>query len=339
MNTTSAAATDLTGRRFNYRKIGAWFIGIGIWLLPIIWMDLVIYLDLTIAGLTMGCLLFLTASGLSLIFGLVDVLNLAHGAFFAWGAYIGYSLLLILDRMGWVMTATWTQSVASLVIALAVAALIGAVLGIILERLIIRQVYGNHLKQILVTMGVSVIMVELIKIFWGPNNEVMPVPSVFLDYWYIGGIMINKFRGLSIIVGAGVFAVILLVLKKTKLGIIVRAGVENREIVQAMGYNIHRVFTGVFAAGAALAAIGGAMFAMFNEQIHPYMGDHMLVFALIIVIIGGLGSVTGSFLGALMVGLAFNYAAFLLPKLALGVNVLIMAIVLLLRPTGLMDHD
>ena len=137
----------------------------------------------------------------------------------------------------------------------------------------------------------------------------------------------------------GVFAAILLVLKKTKLGIIVRAGVENREIVQAMGYNIHLIFTGVFAAGAALAAIGGVMFAIFKEQIHPGMGEENLVFALIIVIIGGLGSVTGSFLGALMVGLAFNYVAFLLPKLALGVNILIMAVILLVKPTGLMSHD
>jgi branched-chain amino acid transport system permease protein len=129
------------------------------------------------------------------------------------------------------------------------------------------------------------------------------------------------------------------VLKKTKLGIIVRAGVENREVVQAMGYDIHRIFTGVFAAGAALAAVGGAMWSMFKEQIHPAMGEENLIFALIVVIIGGLGSVTGSFLGAIMVGLAFNYVAFLMPKLALGVNIMIMAIILLIRPTGLFGRD
>jgi branched-chain amino acid transport system permease protein len=144
---------------------------------------------------------------------------------------------------------------------------------------------------------------------------------------------------MAIIIGLGVYIVIQLVLKKTKLGIIVRAGVENREVVQSMGYNIHRIFTGVFAAGAALAAVGGAMWSIFKEQIHPAMGEENLIFALIIVIIGGMGSVTGSFLGAIMVGLAFNYVAFLVPKLALGVNIIIMAVILLIRPTGLFGQD
>jgi len=338
-NAAAAAETPKTGRGVDFSKIAGWVVGVGIWFLPLIWIDPTTYLILTIAGLTMGCLLFLTASGLTLVFGLADVLNLAHGSFFAWGAYAGYTLLLVLDRLGWVAMGTWTQSVASLLMALAAAAVVGMILGVILERIIIRQVYGNHLKQILITMGISLIMAELIKVFWSPNNEVMPVPGSFSGTVFLGDIMVNRFRALSIIVGVGVFAAILLVLKKTKLGIIVRAGVENREIVQAMGYNIHLIFTGVFAAGAALAAIGGVMFAIFKEQIHPGMGEENLVFALIIVIIGGLGSVTGSFLGALMVGLAFNYVAFLLPKLALGVNILIMAVILLVKPTGLMSHD
>ena len=157
--------------------------------------------------------------------------------------------------------------------------------------------------------------------------------------WDFYDVIVNKFRAVAIIVGVGLYAAIQIVLNKTKLGIIVRAGVENREVVQVMGYNIHRIFTGVFAAGAAMAAVGGAMWAIFKEQIHPGMGEANLIFALIVVIIGGLGSVTGSFLGAIMVGLAFNYVAFLVPKLALGVNILIMAIILLIRPTGLMGRD
>ena len=128
-------------------------------------------------------------------------------------------------------------------------------------------------------------------------------------------------------------------LLKTKIGLIVRAGVENREAVQATGYNINRIFTGVFTVGAALAGIGGTMWCIFQQQVYPEIGLENIIFAMIVVIIGGLGSVTGSFLGAIIVGLSFNYVAFLLPKLALGVNILIMATVLLIRPRGLMGKE
>ncbi len=338
--TAKAAVLDAgVNGSVNIRKWGAWIFGVGIWLLPLFWIDLTTYLVLTVAGFTMGMLLFLTASGLTLIFGLMDVLNLAHGAFFVWGAYAGFSVLNLLNRIGWVETATIGQSIGSLVLVLIAALVVGAVLGVILERIIIRRVYGNHLKQILITMGASLIMAEIIRIAWGPNDEVTLVPAAFIGSWDIFDVIVNKFRGTAIVIGLLVFAANQIVLKKTKLGIIVRAGVENREVVQAMGYNIHSIFTGVFAAGAGLAAMGGAMWSIFKEQIHPAMGEENLIFALIIVIIGGLGSVTGSFLGAIMVGLAFNYVAFLLPKLALGVNIMIMAVILLLRPTGLFGRN
>ena len=321
------------------RKWAGWIVGIGVWLLPLIWIDPTTYVVLTVAGFTMGMLLFLTAAGLTLIFGLMDVLNLAHGAFFAWGAYAGFSILNALNKAGWVETGTMGQSILSLLLVLAVSLVVGAVLGVVLERIVIRGVYGSHLKQILITMGASLIMAELIRIAWGPNDEVTLVPAAFVGSWDIMDVVINKFRGTAIVVGLAVFGSIQLVLKRTKLGIIVRAGVENREVVQSMGYNIHSIFTGVFAAGAGLAAMGGAMWAIFKEQIHPAMGEENLIFALIIVIIGGLGSVTGSFLGAIMVGLAFNYVAFLVPKMALGVNILIMAVILLIRPSGMFGQD
>jgi branched-chain amino acid transport system permease protein len=165
------------------------------------------------------------------------------------------------------------------------------------------------------------------------------VPAALTGSWDLFDVVINKFRAVSIIVGVAVFVAMQLVLKKTKLGIIVRGGVENREMVQAMGYDIQRIFTGVFCAGTALAAMGGAMWSLFKEQIYPDMGSENLIFALIIVIVGGMGSVTGSFLGAIMVGLAFNYVAFLVPKLALGVNILLMVVILLIKPTGLLGQD
>jgi len=321
------------------RKTAIWIVSVGIWFLPLVWIDPTTYLVLTVAGLAMGMLLFLTASGLTLIFGLMDVLNLAHGAFFAWGAYVGFTILEALNSLGWVETGTFGQSLLSVLLALLAALAVGGVLGVVIERVIIRRVYDNHLKQILITMGVSLVMAEIIKVVWGPNDEVTLVPAAFMGSLDLFDVVINKFRLLAIAVGGLVLAGTFLVLKRTKLGIIVRAGVENKEVVQALGYNVKRIFTGVFCAGAALAAVGGTMWAIFKEQIHPAMGDENLIFALIVVIIGGLGSVMGSFLGAIMVGLAFNYVAFLVPKLALGVNILIMAIILLLRPKGLLGQD
>ncbi len=339
MAVEAGLAGSVNRTKFDVRKMAGWTLGIGIWIVPLLWIDLTTYLTLTIAGLTMGVLLFLTASGLTVIFGLMDVLNLAHGAFFAWGAYAGFSFLNILDKKGWLDLATLSQSVGSLALVLVLSLIVGGLLGIILEKIIIRKTYGNHLKQILITMGAALVMSEIIKIFWGPNDEALKVPAAFQDSWDIFNIVVTKFRVVAIVVGGIFFTAIQLVLRKTKLGIIVRAGVENKEIVQVMGYNIQRIFMGVFAAGAALAAMGGTMFSIFNGHVYPGMGDENLIFALIVVIIGGMGSITGSFLGAIMVGLAFNYVAFLVPKLALGVNILIMAIILLIRPTGLMGRD
>ncbi len=321
------------------RKWGGWVFGVGVWILPLVWIDFTTYLTLTFAGVSMGMLLFLTASGLTVIFGLMDVLNLTHGAFFAWGAYAGFSLLNVLTRLGWVEGAAMGQSLGDLALVLLLALVVGAVLGLILEWILIRRTYGNHLKQILITMGGALVMAEIIRIGWGPNDEAVTVPAAFRGSWDLYDVLVNKFRGVALLVGLVIFTAIQLVLQKTKLGIVVRAGVENKEIVQVMGYNIQRIFSGVFAAGAALAAMGGVMFAIFNGRIYPAMGDEILIFALIVVIIGGLGSVTGSFLGAIMVGLAFNYVAFLVPKLALGVNILIMAVILLIRPKGLLGRD
>ncbi len=339
MTSTAATVGYETKDRMPARTLVGWIVGVGVWFLPLIWIDTTTYLVLTIAGLTMGMLLFLAASGFTLIFGLMDVLNLAHGAFFSWGAYAGFSTLVLLNAVGWVETGTVSQSIYSLLIVLAVALAVGAIVGLILEQLLIRGVYGDHLKQILITMGASLIMAEIIRVVWGPNDEVTLVPAALTGSWDLFDVVINKFRAMSIIVGVAVFVAMQLVLKKTKLGIIVRGGVENREMVQAMGYDIQRIFTGVFCAGTALAAMGGAMWSLFKEQIYPDMGSENLIFALIIVIVGGMGSVTGSFLGAIMVGLAFNYVAFLVPKLALGVNILLMAIILLIKPTGLLGQD
>jgi branched-chain amino acid transport system permease protein len=304
-----------------------------LFLLPLLGIPGKTYLTLTIAGLAMGMLVFLVASGVSIIFGLMDVLNFAHGALFAWGAYVGFTVFKFL--MKWVMADSILQNFAVFLLAVVAAMLVVALLGIILERVIVRRVYGFHLFQILITFGATIVLVELIRVFWGPNDEVMTVPFTFIGNWDVFDVIIDRYRVICIAIGLIVYGVIQLVLKKTKLGTIVRAGVEDRDMVQAMGHNVFLLFTGVFAAGAGLAALGGVAMAIFSLQVYPDMGGTYLLFAFIVVIIGGLGSVTGSLVGALIVGLAYNYVAYLVPWAAAGVNIMIMIIILLIRPTGL----
>ena len=302
-------------------------------MLPMLGIPVKTYLTLTIAGLAMGMLLFLIASGVSIIFGLMDVLNFAHGALFAWGAYVGFSVFGWLIK--WVEADSILQNLGVFLAAILAAMLAVAVLGIILERVIVRRVYGNHLFQILITFGATIVLVELIRVFWGPNDEVMTVPLTFRGSWDIFDVIIARYRIICILIGIIVYTVIQLILKRTKLGTIVRAGVENLEMVQAMGHNIFLLFTGVFAVGAALAAQGGLSMSIFSLQVYPDMGSTYLLFAFIVVIIGGLGSVTGSLVGALIVGLSYNYVAYLVPWAAAGINIVIMIVILLIRPTGL----
>ena len=304
-----------------------------LFLLPLLCISGKTYLTLTIAGLAMGMMLFLIASGVSIIFGLMDVLNFAHGALFAWGAYAGFTVFKLM--MGWVTAESVLKNFAVFLFAITVAMITVAILGIVLERVIVRRVYGNHLFQILITFGATIVFVELIRVFWGPNDEVMTVPLTFRGNWDVLDVIVDRYRVICIVIGLLVYGVIQLILKKTKLGIIVRAGVENREMIQAMGHNIFMLFTGVFAVGAGLAALGGLTMSIFSLQVYPDMGGTYLLFAFIVVIIGGLGSITGSLVGAIIVGLSYNYVAYLVPWAAAGANVMIMIIILLVRPVGL----
>ena len=309
---------------------------LAIFLSPILLINPKTYITLTISGLAMGMLLFLVSSGFSLIFGFLSVLNLAHGALFTWGAYIGFTSFTIINKWtGWGGPDSIILNILIFLLALIIAGLLVAILGIITERLVIRPVYGSHLFQIFITVGAMIVMEELIRIVWGPNDEVMPVPINFMGSWDLFDVVVSKYPLIAIVIGFILYLIILMILRKTKLGTIVRAGVENPEMVQVMGHNIYRYFTGVFAAGSALAAIGGGMWATFAKSIHPGMGGEVIVFALIVAIIGGLGSMTGSVVGALMVGLSYNYVAYLVPKAALGITMLLLVIILSIRPTGL----
>jgi branched-chain amino acid transport system permease protein len=309
---------------------------VGLLLAPLLSIEPRTYLTLSVAGLAMGMLIFLVASGLTLIFGLMDVLNFAHGALFSWGAFVGFSIAVSLDRrFHWATSGSVGANLLILLLALTATVLVTAALGLLLERVIVRPVYGQHLFQILITLGATIVLEELIRIVWGPNDQVMPVPLTLQGSWDVADVVVLRFPVVAIGLGLLVYAGMRLVLNRTRVGLIVRAGVENGEMVQVMGHNLSRYFTGVFAAGASLAGVGGLMWAMFSQSVRPAMGGEQLVFAFIVVIIGGLGSVTGSLVGALLVGLSYNYVAFLLPKAAIGVNMALMVLILLLRPTGL----
>jgi branched-chain amino acid transport system permease protein len=284
----------------------------------------------------MGMLIFLVASGLTLIFGLMDVLNFAHGALFAWGAYAGFSAAVFLDRRwGWAASPSVVANALLLLAAIAVAVLVSVVVGVLLARDIVRPVYGQHLFQILITLGATIVLEELIRIGWGPNDQVMPVPVSIQGSWEVADVVVLRVPVVAIGLGLLVYAGLEFLLNRTRIGLIVRAGVENREMVQVMGHDVHRYFTAVFAAGSALAGVGGLTWAIWSQSVRPGMGGEQLIFAFVVVIIGGLGSVTGSLVGALLVGLSYNYVAFLVPKAAIGVTMALMVAVLLVRPTGL----
>ena len=291
------------------------------------------WVTLTVASLAMGMMIFIMASGLTLVFGLMDVLNFGHGAFIAVGAYIG--TLVLLPLASWAQADSLSANLAVLVPAAVLAMGISAALGLVVERVLILPVYGQHLKQILMTTGGLIVAEQVLYALWGPQIIPLPLPTALRGSFIFGDIVIAKYRILAMLVGIVVFAGIVLVLNRTKIGLLIRAGVENREMVEALGYRIRRLFLGVFMTGSALAGLGGVMWALYREQVHASMGDELTVLVFIVVIIGGLGSITGCFIGAILVAMVANYGGFLVPKLALVSNILLMVAILLWRPRGL----
>ena len=291
------------------------------------------WMTLTVAGLAMGLLIFIMASGLTLVFGLMDVMNFAHGLFIAVGAYIAASTVKLFAAAAG--ADSFLANLGAIVPAMLAAALVAGLLGLFFERVIIKPVYGQHLKQILITTGGMIVAEQLIHVFWGPDLLPIARPSTLRGSFLFGDVAIEKFRLIAVIVGLAVFAAMLLLLNRTKIGLLIRAGVENKEMVEAMGYRIRRLFVGVFVAGSALAGLGGALWGMYQESVTVHIGANMMVLIFIVIIIGGLGSIGGCFAGALLVGLVANYIGFLSPKIALGSNILLMVLVLLWRPQGL----
>ena len=291
------------------------------------------WVTLTIAGLAMGMMIFVMASGLTLIFGLMDVLNFGHGAFIAIGAYM--ATLVLVPLAGWMQADSVWLNLAALIPAMALAVGVTSLLGLAFERVVIAPVYGQHLKQILITMGGMIVAEQVLYAFFGPQQIPLPLPATLRGSFMLGEAAVEKYRVVCVVVGLVVFLAMLAILNRTKIGLLIRAGVENTEMVEALGYRITRLFVGVFMAGSALAGLGGVMWGLYREQVNAAMGGELLVLIFIVVIIGGLGSVTGCFIGALLVALATNYVGFLVPKAALITDILLMVVILLWRPRGL----
>nr|WP_249817398.1 MULTISPECIES: branched-chain amino acid ABC transporter permease [unclassified Bradyrhizobium] len=291
------------------------------------------WLTLTAASLAMGMMIFIMASGLTLVFGLMDVLNFGHGAFIAVGAYVA-TLVLAPFAASIQADSLWVNLAVLAPAALLSMAVSGA-LGLVVERVLILPVYGQHLKQILMTTGGLIVAEQTLYALWGPQIIPMPLPTSLRGSFILGEVAIAKYRVLAMLIGLAVFIAIQLVLNRTKLGLLIRAGVENREMVEALGYRIRRLFLGVFMTGSALAGLGGVMWALYREQVHASMSDELTVLIFIVVIIGGLGSIGGCFIGAILVAMVANYGGFLVPKLALVSNILLMVAILMWRPRGL----
>jgi branched-chain amino acid transport system permease protein len=281
----------------------------------------------------MGMMIFIMASGLTLVFGLMSVLNFGHGAFVSVGAFT--ATFVLLPMRGWLDMDSLLANLGVLGLAVLLAMVVTALLGWAFERIIIKPVYGNHLKQILITVAGMIVSEQLINVIWGAEQIALPLPTALRGAVFLGDAAVEKYRLLAVVVGLVVFATMFLTLNRTKIGLLIRAGVENGEMVEAMGYRIRRVFVGVFAAGSALAGLGGVMWGLYKETLVAHMGSEIIVLIFVVIIIGGLGSVGGCFIGSLLIALVANYAGFLAPKVALVSNIVLMVAVLLWRPAGL----
>ena len=286
------------------------------------------FILLTITGLGLGAMYFLIASGLSLIYGLMGVLNFAHGAFITVGAY----------------TTWWTSEhlfdgVSSVLVRFLLSALLGLVLGgifaALVELILIRPLYSRHIEQVLVTVGLSLAFVALVVGIWGPDPKPLVVPPWLHETTTVAGAHIPNDRWVEIGTAALVLALLELFLRKTRYGLIIRAGVENRAMVTALGIDVRKAFTLVFAVGGVAAAIAGVLSGVYFNVVQANQGTSLLIFAFIVVVIGGLGSISGSAIAAIVVGLTQQYANYYSSGIGDMVVVLLLGLVLLVRPRGL----
>jgi branched-subunit amino acid ABC-type transport system permease component len=271
-------------------------------------------------GLAYGVLLFLLSVGLTLIFGMLDVVNLAHGSFYMLGAYAGLALI---------------AGTGSFWLALLIAPLVVGGIGVVVERSCLRPLYRRPpLDQVLLTFGFIYLFEDLAKWLFGGKIRSIPPPDLFSGSVSVLGATLPSYRLFVIVFGLAMAVALWLLIERTRLGAIIRAGVFDAEMTAGMGINIGRVFTGVFAFGTALAGLSGVIAGPIQSA-YPSMGVSILVPALIVVVVGGLGSLKGSLAGSLIIGQAETLGKAWLPGTSMLIIYVVMALVLLFRPQGL----
>jgi branched-chain amino acid transport system permease protein len=288
-------------------------------------MDSLFFLIQVLNGVQYGLLLFLIASGLTLVFGILQVINLAHGSFYMIGAYLAFWLAAQLGSL-------WVAILAGVPLAL--------LLGFVVERLMIRFLYTrDHLTQVLLTYGLILILNEAQRIIFGSDVHSVPVPDIFAGSIRLTDTLsypVYRLAVSGICIALAIAMVV--VIQYTRIGMYIRAGSVNREMVQLLGVDVRRMNTWVFAAGAGLAALAGMVAAPLSS-VYPGIGEHVLIICFVIVVIGGIGSIKGAFIAALLVGLADTFGKVIVPEFASMSVYAVMAAILLWRPQGLFGRS
>jgi branched-chain amino acid transport system permease protein len=271
-------------------------------------------------GLVYGMLIFLVASGLTLVLGMMGVLNIAHAAFYMLGAYLAYTI---------------TTYLGSFWLSLLLGPLIVGALAVIMERLFIRKTYGGgHEFQLLLTFGLFFILGEIIRVVWGSIPLTVPVPGILASDIPYFGLRYPLYRLFILVFSFFVLIAAALILSRTRAGIVIRAAVSDAEMVDALGTNIPLVFSAVFAGGAVLAALSGVISAPFLS-VYSGMGDDALLDCFVIIVVGGFGSLPGAFIASLMLGQLHSFGILFIPQAAIVFQFLLMVAVLIVKPTGL----
>ena len=277
-----------------------------------------------INGVSLAALLFLLASGFTLSFGLMRVVNMAHGAYYLLGGYIGLSV---------------ARATGSFALALVAGGLAVVVLGYLVDRFLLRRTGENHLAQVLLTVGVAFVIGDVALRIWGGDYLKVPVPVALRGATELpGGLVYPTYRLVLIALGAAVGVLLWILYRKTQIGAVVRAGVDDREQVAATGINVDRLFVMVSALASFLAGMAGVAGGAFLT-LYPGAEWEILVYALVVVIVGGLGSLGGAMIGALIVGLLDAYGRWLLPEFSYFVLFAPMAVLLLVRPRGIAGRE
>ncbi len=276
-----------------------------------------------IHGIVYGMLLFLVASGLTLVWGMMGVINIANSAFYMLGAFLTYSIMV------------WSGNFWP---ALILAPLAVGMIGILVERFLLRTVHAfGHAHELLLTFGVFYAISEMVKWFWGTTPIPIPTPAALSGSIAILGALYPQYRLFILVIGLVVLLAMGVIILKTRIGILIRAAVSDGEMVEALGTDVRILFVGVFASGAFLAALAGVIAAPFLS-VYTGMGLDIMIDTFVVIVIGGLGSLPGAFVASLMIGTLQSFGILFIPTLAMVFEFLLMAIILVLRPSGLLGE-